>query len=65
MAAPNLSNDKQIVTTGSVACDGNNDDSALGHPRIWLTFAGGEREIVCPYCSRTFVLAEGAKAHGH
>lgn len=65
MAAPNLSPDKQIVDTTRVACDGNNNDTAMGHPRIWLTFAAGEREIVCPYCSRTFVLAEGAKAHGH
>ncbi len=53
----------QTVDTPVVACDGGN--GALGHPRVFLTF-GAERQLVCPYCSRTFVLAEGAKAgHGH
>jgi uncharacterized Zn-finger protein len=66
MAAPTSSTDKQVVTTGRVTCDGNGADPSLGHPRIWLSFGEGEREIVCPYCSRSFVLAEGASAgHGH
>jgi len=58
--------DKEIVTvtTSSVACDGKNPP--LGHPRVFLTFKPGSHEIVCPYCSRHFVLAEGAKvAAGH
>ena len=48
------------VTTTTVACDGK--DPPLGHPRVFLAFKPGSREIVCPYCSRTFVLAEGASA---
>ncbi len=52
----------QVVDTPTVACDGGN--SALGHPRVFLHF-GDAHEVVCPYCSRTYVLAEGAKAHGH
>ncbi|HTH16153.1 MAG TPA: zinc-finger domain-containing protein [Magnetospirillum sp.] len=52
----------QVVDTATVACDGGT--GALGHPRVFLHF-GDAREIVCPYCSRTYVLAEGAKAHGH
>ncbi len=46
----------------SVPCDGGN--GALGHPRVWLRIA--EREVMCPYCSRLYVLAEGAgDDHGH
>lgn len=57
---------KDVITVNSatVACEGKGPDS--GHPRIYLTFKADSPEIVCPYCSRTFVLAEGAKiAHGH
>lgn len=46
------------VEERSVACDGN---GALGHPRVYLNM-GDENEIVCPYCSRHFVLKEGAEA---
>ena len=54
--------EKEIVkvTTSTVACDGK--DPPLGHPRVFLTFKPGSHEIVCPYCSRHFVLAEGAAA---
>jgi uncharacterized Zn-finger protein len=45
-----------------VACDGG--DGVLGHPRVWLRIVG--RETVCPYCSRQYVLNEGAgHDHGH
>ena len=38
---------------------------ALGHPKVYLKFDEA-REIVCPYCSKHFILNEGAKvAHGH
>ncbi len=48
------------VDDRTVACDGG--DGALGHPRVFLKIL--EREVVCPYCSRTYVLNEGA-GHGH
>jgi uncharacterized Zn-finger protein len=48
------------VTARTVACDGK--DPALGHPRVFLTFKPGKHEIVCPYCSRTFVLSPDAPA---
>ncbi len=51
--------DIETVDTAVVACDGGN--CGLGHPRVFLAF-GPERRVVCPYCSRTYVLAEGAKA---
>ena len=52
------------VTSSTVACEGNGP--ATGHPKVYLTFKTGSKEIVCPYCSRTFVLAEGAEnSHGH
>jgi uncharacterized Zn-finger protein len=57
---------KDVVTVNSatVSCAGNGPDS--GHPKVYLTFPPDSREVVCPYCSQKFVLAEGAKVgHGH
>lgn len=55
----NLDQDPEaiVVESPAVACDGGG--GALGHPRVYLRI-GEAREIVCPYCSRRFVLAEGA-----
>ncbi|HEX3346471.1 MAG TPA: zinc-finger domain-containing protein [Acetobacteraceae bacterium] len=52
----------EIISTDSpvVACDGG--DGPLGHPRVFLRIVG--ESVVCPYCSRTYVLTEGAH-HGH
>ncbi len=47
------------VDDRTVACDGGG--GVLGHPRVFLRIA--EREAVCPYCSRLYVLNEGA-GHG-
>ena len=50
------------VDQRSVACDGGG--GPLGHPRVWLRIA--DREVVCPYCSRLYVLNPGAgDDHGH
>ena len=50
------------VDTRTVACDGG--DGALGHPRIFLSIPG--TEVMCPYCSRLYVLNAGAgHASGH
>jgi uncharacterized Zn-finger protein len=57
---------QDIVTVNSttVACEGNGP--ATGHPKVYLTFKSGSKEAKCPYCSRLFVLAEGATGgHGH
>jgi uncharacterized Zn-finger protein len=51
-------NETIVVETPVVACDGGND--ALGHPRVFLTM-GEDRQVVCPYCSRHYVLKEGAE----
>jgi uncharacterized Zn-finger protein len=46
------------------ACDGA-VDLGLGHPRVFLDLSASGR-AVCPYCSRTFLLAPGARpAAGH
>ena len=37
----------------TVSCDGGG--GALGHPNVYLHL-----DVVCPYCSRRFVLKEGA-----
>lgn len=39
-----------------IACDGGN--GPLGHPRVFLKILA--RDIVCPYCSRRYVLTEEA-----
>jgi uncharacterized Zn-finger protein len=50
------------VQTRSVACDGGGGQ--LGHPQVWLRIE--DRQVTCPYCSSTYVLAEGAgDDHGH
>jgi uncharacterized Zn-finger protein len=52
-----------VVTSPVVGCDGGG--GALGHPLVYLRIER-EGEVVCPYCSRRFVLAgdpETAAAH--
>lgn len=44
------------VNEHTVACDGG--DGALGHPRVFLRII--ERQVMCPYCSRLYILNEGA-----
>ncbi len=53
------------VETLTVGCDGGG--GALGHPLVYLTLSAEGHQTECPYCSRHFVLKEGAKtgAHGH
>ena len=46
------------VETTTVACDGGNG------PRVYLTLSK-DGEIECPYCSRKYVLKEGAKVAAH
>ena len=50
------------VASTTVACDGGG--GALGHPAVYLKF-GSAREIVCPYCSRKFVLEAEPEKAGH
>lgn len=49
------------VTSRVVACDGGG--GALGHPRVSLRIE--DKQITCPYCSRTYALAEGAGHDSH
>ncbi|CAH2600939.1 Zinc-finger domain-containing protein [Rhodovastum atsumiense] len=49
------------VQDRTVACDGGG--GALGHPRVFLRIAG--TEVMCPYCSRLYVLAPGAGGGDH
>ena len=47
--------DEAIPTTAQrVSCNGGG--GPLGHPQVWLTL-GTDGEVVCPYCSRRYVLA--------
>ena len=57
-----MANEERIeVETSTVGCDGGG--GAMGHPTVYLKI-GDEREIVCPYCSRLYVLAPGAEDTG-
>jgi len=49
------------VKTHAVSCDGG--DGPLGHPKVYLRIAG--TQIMCPYCSRLFVLEPGTVDSGH
>jgi len=56
-AAPPLTPIETIwVDEPVVACDGG--EGALGHPRVFLRIE--HREVLCPYCSRLYILKEGA-----
>ena len=45
-----------MVDDRTVACDGG--DGPLGHPRVFLKIE--DHDVTCPYCSRHYVLREGA-----
>jgi uncharacterized Zn-finger protein len=47
------------VETRTVGCDGG--DGPLGHPMVYLD-VGAAGKVECPYCSRLYVLKQGAKA---
>lgn len=44
------------VDVRTVSCDGGG--GPLGHPRIYMTIT--QDRVMCPYCSRIFVLNPGA-----
>ena len=62
-----------LVTERVVACDGGGigvpanplaaGPAVLGHPLVYLRIE--HHEVVCPYCSRRFVLKDGDHADGH
>lgn len=58
-SVPKAPEPTEIIETedSTVACDGGG--GALGHPRVFLTLVEGR--VMCPYCSRLFVL-KGSKA---
>jgi uncharacterized Zn-finger protein len=49
------------VHANTVSCDGGN--GAYGHPKVYLRIQ--DKQIMCPYCSRLFVLEPGAMDAGH
>ena len=54
MESPDIKNKElQVVSSSNVDCDGGG--GALGHPKIYLDM-GKETKIICPYCSKSFVL---------
>jgi uncharacterized Zn-finger protein len=58
-----IDDEAYIVSDPVVGCDGGG--GALGHPLVYLRIES-DGQVICPYCSRRFVLAEAARpAHGH
>ena len=54
MESPDIKNKElQVVSSSNVICDGGG--GALGHPKVYLDM-GKEKKIVCPYCSKSFIL---------
>lgn len=49
--------DNKIVeaTSKKVMCNGGSN--SLGHPGVYLNM-GDKKEIVCPYCSKKFILVK-------
>jgi uncharacterized Zn-finger protein len=43
------------VSSMEVVCDGGG--KAFGHPRVYLHIEQEKGYIVCPYCSRSYVLS--------
>lgn len=64
MDAERSSEDEEaiIVDTPVVNCDGGG--GPLGHPKVFLHI-DESGEIVCPYCSRRFVLSGDAPLATH
>lgn len=50
-----------MVSSLEVACDGGNN--AMGHPKVYLHIDQDIGKIVCPYCSRTYVLRQQVSKH--
>jgi uncharacterized Zn-finger protein len=42
------------INNTTTSCNGGNNE--LGHPLIYLKIENPNNEIVCPYCSRKFIL---------
>ncbi len=57
-ASPTLPDIDEVIHVNDrvVACDGGG--GPLGHPRVFLRIVAAD--VVCPYCSRIYVLNEGA-----
>jgi uncharacterized Zn-finger protein len=50
-----------LVETRAVRCDGGG--GALGHPAIFMRIE--QRQVTCPYCSKTYRLKDGAGDDHH
>jgi uncharacterized Zn-finger protein len=50
-----------FVLTRTPGCDGGG--GTLGHPLVYLRME--DEQVVCPYCSRTYRLAEGTGEDDH
>lgn len=54
---PNPPFETILVASTEVACDGGG--GVTGHPKVYLHIERETNDVVCPYCSRMFVLKGG------
>ena len=57
MNSPEIKKDKdrEIEYTNSKKLSCNGLDGPLGHPKVYLDM-GDKNQIICPYCSKLFIL---------
>lgn len=46
--------DEIYTATRKVVCAG--EQEVIGHPKIYLEIASDSDHIICPYCSKKFIL---------
>lgn len=51
----------EIVKQKEVKCAGDDENTALGHPLIYLHISKDHNQIVCPYCSKIFIYEPDKK----
>jgi uncharacterized Zn-finger protein len=48
--------EEKIVETRKIFCEGNSINNEPGHPGIYLVIPNTSNSVICPYCSKKFVL---------
>jgi uncharacterized Zn-finger protein len=48
-----------LVSSKEVVCDGGG--GATGHPKVYLQIDQDTGMVICPYCSKTYILDKNAK----
>ena len=55
----------EVIEVQSLEVTGEGSGGALGHPKVYLHIDQDKGGVVCPYCSRQFVLRQLRSANAH